>query len=1079
MATKTIKYQGQVYEMPWDKPGNPTKEEALAFVRSQNEPDKVSPKKLSDLVAGTTPDDRGLFTRLMDDYIFKTPELISDFTRRMDEEKINQSQGGGIIDKVVPYMSGFVRGSVDAMATPGDIILNLAGLKAVRGAKALSTLARILEGSLSGALAARGTGRMIEAENPGEVGIGAVQALLGTAGVVGNLPARRAIPKPGPLHGPVPPVVPVDAITDPARMLPSSTGAETPLTTPERVFTAGQAGIADPSMGYFHIESSPGGANRIIPISDQIAAERGLEPLAPPIDLPPNPDVGLMFHDTSVPPSELPLTQPVVTTPNNILANAASQGIPPVEFGDLRHGLRRTQDIPYGLQTTVPNAVREPGMNQAVFEALVPPDLGQRTRYGPRPTNVVPFREVPSVNAPEVPQPRMQTSSPNTEAALNEANRIRQELAKRRAAKANAKPANPPEVAVDTIDKVRESGGIVPPDKEAEVIQKIKQSWFRDVYDRIGTSVLTQLKGGLLSKEISRPLANLLTSTRTEANRLGGHYANIIRQASKGLSKEENLLAYRILDGTAQISDVTPGNVKVAVAKIRRVTEELGDLAETSGIHIKIGPGESVPFKKMEGPYAHHTYPSDFFADEESLITRLIESGRTPEEARKIVENSRTFGERFISPTHAREFNVPGYIEDLGVMEKYAYDMAERITQARNFGAKDIADPASPISQLIARSGNPEKANRLVTEYLNRGTKAHTNIQKAAQAIVRFEVLSHLSLSGINQLADLAGVPVRTGFVNFAKGIGETIKDYEKAVGKATETGALAIMKKEILKDVSQGKFESFAYGLSKAEEVVRTVSAMSGRAAVQDLFGRLQRNPGNTRLKKELGRLLDGNIDEILKQKELTAEQINSAAGRTVELVNSIPDKLSLPPAFTYYNPLVRIPLLFKRFAFTTTSNLSKAILEDPRRLIPAIISYGLAGEAVGDVKAAITGAAQGAVSGDIQDKIIEAVANRDEKSPFDFGHPVMNRAVANLMQSWFLGIFGDMAEAGSRGWRGAAGFAAGPVGSDAFEAVDVINQGVRGNINPAVRGAARRVPFIGPGLSEALRPERKRGGI
>lgn len=1041
MANLTVQApDGKTYTLPWSEQRDPTEAEIDALIAAQNgKPNNTPGQNVP------TSDDDSYFGSLLESakgmgkFLYDVASVGPMSPSGMSPgEKANKAKE--IVEGLVsPITGGFqkVKGIADqyvqGQISPVDVITGV-------GKAAGHTAAGLI------GIPSEQIGKDIsEGKYKKAAGEATIPVALLAAGAMKPKGAAPKVPV-GELHGPI--EAPLRGrITDPARMLPSSTGTETPLTAPRsQTFYAGQAGVADPNLGYFSAENGT-----IIPVDPITAAKYGPEGIAPEQVAPTlGPDIGPMVHDT--------------TNPGGLLPTGEPGPVPPPNYGNLRHGL--SQEAPYHpVESLAPDRMRAPSTNQTVWDAILPENITGRSKYAAKASDIPSPKKSPSwfLEAEEV---RPNEGVPLSEADLNAVNETRQKIdARRQKMKAEIESKDPSstKTVAEAVTKASEDIPVEPAKAEQIVRNITKDSWFRDVYDRLFTGVDTQLK------KISPQLANLAYKARTEGNQLGGEWASKIKKVSKGLSKEDNLLAYRILDGQAKITDTTPGNVKAAVSKIRAITEEIGEIGEQSGIHIKVGPGESVPFKRMEGEYAPHQYPAEFFKDEGSLIQKLIESGKTAAEAEQIAKNSRLFSERFISPQHAREFNMPGYIEDLGVFEKYAYEMAERVKQAEHFGAMDVSPGAdTPINRLIEQSTNPEKARRLATEMLDRGIKADPNIHKAAQFVVNAEVLTHLSLSAINQISDLAGVPVRTGTRNFVSGLYQTLRNYGAAVEGATESGALAIMKKEILKDISQGHWASTSYGLSKMEEVVRTVSSTSGKAAIQDLFGKIKSGKLSTsqlkRARSEFGRLLDGDIDTILKQDKLTQKQINLAAGRTVELVNSIPDKLSLPPAFTYHNPLVRIPLLFKRFAFTTTKNLAQAIQQNPRRVIPALVTYGLLGEVTGDAKAAV----MASVHRDM-DKVVDAVSKRSDKTPFgDFGNKHVNRAVTNLMQSWFLGLFGDVAEGVSRGWRGTAGLVGGPVASDLYELADVTNQAVRGNFDPAKKSALKRVPFIGAGLAK-----------
>ena len=173
--------------------------------------------------SGPPEDERSWFARAVDT-VFTAPEFVRNAVRRMEEDKLRLSVHGDPLAKPAAMMAGFVAGTTEALATPGDILLTLSGLKAAREGARVANLARTVERAGSAALAARGAERVVDAETPGEQSLGVIQGALGLAGARGA--HKPAPPSPRPVRGALPPapmvVTPDGTVLRPGEVPPPS-----------------------------------------------------------------------------------------------------------------------------------------------------------------------------------------------------------------------------------------------------------------------------------------------------------------------------------------------------------------------------------------------------------------------------------------------------------------------------------------------------------------------------------------------------------------------------------------------------------------------------------------------------------------------------------------------------------------------------------------------------------------------------------------------------------------------------------------------------------------------------------------
>jgi len=610
---------------------------------------------------------------------------------------------------------------------------------------------------------------------------------------------------------------------------------------------------------------------------------------------------------------------------------------------------------------------------------------------------------------------------------------------------------------------------------------------YRTIYEPSGVSTLTKLKR---MGEKGSSLAKTLRDERTESNRLGGQEAVKVRKVRRMLSNAEQTEVVKLLDGQKPLNSASSEKVVKAYRMLRESTEYLGNLAVQAGVKMKDSKGNTVPFQKLAGEYFPHRYPEELFKDPVALKEKLLRHGKdaqgrplSPNAVDAMVKQITEKGERFSSPQHSRDFNLPGYLESLDALEAHQYELAQAITRTKRFGALDMADAGSTISQLVKNAEDPVRAKMMVNDYLERNEfdPDRSGQQKWYNRIVKAEVASKLSQFAITNMGDLAGTNAALGIRNTHKAIADTLMDRHGSADIAAGTGAHAILRKELLNDVKAGKFLSKAYGTAGTEKAIRTVAALAGRVEVQKLFAKAKKDP---RFKKTLADFVDGDVNDVLKQEKLTKEQIDFGGGRGVEISSGIPDKLSLSKAMFADNPMMRLPFLFKRFAFMNTRNMVDVVKRQPtafakvKKAGTILAAYQVAGEVIGDTKSAITGL----VSGDVEEEIKgrgEYINSENWKFiGKTVGSKALDRIIANYLQAALFGVVGDVTESVVRKKLGkVSGTIGGPVLSDADEFAQVATDLAGGDYKSLGRAAARRVPYVGTGLAKRWAKESKSG--
>ena len=550
-------------------------------------------------------------------------------------------------------------------------------------------------------------------------------------------------------------------------------------------------------------------------------------------------------------------------------------------------------------------------------------------------------------------------------------------------------------------------------------------------------------------------LAELVSKTRHLGDYLGGEWGKRAKEAVKNLLPEQIKVYVESRD-----KGIVPNDPAVQKALEARavIDKEVVQAMKDSGAGIRTAEGKIIPFRERVNHWPHIYDRKNLVKNRDAFIAQLEKEGWTVDDAAKAVDNAAQHGERLISAQHERQGNAPGYRMDLDADLMHLNDMGKRIAEAREFGARDIADPNSPIEKLIKGTDDPKRVREILSAHLGRdvastGNPAWTTVNKGIRKVMSAAHLSHYAVSNFSQMAT---TPLRANLSAYAEAIGKVATDYKKAVGEAEATGALQTINQDLLREVGGEGAMSKLFLMKKSETLNRTVSAVAGKSTANQLFTQLKKDPTNKRARARLQNLVLEPVDNVLKQESLTPEQQGIAGGRMSEITQGRAQGIDLPRLWSGH-PIAEIPLLFKKYAFTQTRIIRDAVMENPGRNIPlALALYATMGEGIGDIKAGVKGAVSGVGPG-------QAIADRGEG---------LERVFANLGQAWALGILTDVISAGGKA-SGLAELMGGPVASDAGQLMYGAYHAAAdkpdgsGPYDPLKKQFARSIPFVGSGIA------------
>jgi hypothetical protein len=492
----------------------------------------------------------------------------------------------------------------------------------------------------------------------------------------------------------------------------------------------------------------------------------------------------------------------------------------------------------------------------------------------------------------------------------------------------------------------------------------------------------------------------------------GARWIDNIKDTFK-LTPEEFQNAVDVVEGNA-----APKSVKIhdAAETIQTQMKMIQDGLEKSGISVKNLKGELVPFKGRDN-YFPHQYPEGFW-DRPNVVDELVKNGMSRVDAQKYVLNRRRFGEQ-LSPFQYQRLPVdlPGYDKTPDAMVKYINTAARRLATAQELGPQDMT--GGWLADAVEKTPNPTLTDKwLKNDIPFRRDPLTPNQQigvKAADMFSKFAAYSHLSRFAISKVNSTIPIMLRSNDLDFAKEMKDVLTKAGYAHDIQTSTGVTHNIGSAIMDEINDNTNPIGLYGMKGVDNYFRTVAAGTGKGVAKDLFEKLK-NPNaspNIRDMERLRNLILEDPYKVLRQDSLTDNQINMAGARFAEQTQGLSEARKVPYGFS--EPLLQIPLIFKKYAFQHSKIMKDAIMDNPGRNIPlALALTQVFGEGVGDTKAALEALGISAVTGKPMGQTVSDEINKrgDFESRFLGQNKLVNHLADNLVQSWAPGVGTDILE-------------------------------------------------------------------
>jgi hypothetical protein len=495
-------------------------------------------------------------------------------------------------------------------------------------------------------------------------------------------------------------------------------------------------------------------------------------------------------------------------------------------------------------------------------------------------------------------------------------------------------PNTPVEMRNRIVARLRDEAGLGP--KPIGAIAKFKNDIsmaMREEFKRMGP--------------VGREIGQLIERTNTDAARRFNRYINPVVEDLERLKKDPKTFE--------QIVDYLEGNnanpteeVREIGDKMRAINDMIGDEMVNAGL-----------IEKKRANYWTHRYEG---VPDQTLIDAMKKQGLPDDVINKRIKDIAASRERKIGEEFRRnDLNVPGYRKDMDVFVDHLRNSARRVEEANAYGKLDLQDETSAISKLVAKAEDPERARNLAQRSIRGEAEGVSSRQKSLVGAARiWATASQLSLAGISNISGVLPIAVKGRLRDAGPALLKAFKGNTDPDAKfMNNVGTFRQFSGGFAETLGDKNFLYKVFGIEGTQNYLNRVAGATGNSYARILFDELNRNPANKKARRELEDLTFTSPEQLVRQTELSQDQLERAMIRMADLTQGSMANVNLPHGWVR-NDILRIPQTFMRTAFQTTKTMKDAIKENPTRAVKlAAIGMSL-GELIGDTKEVVKTGAQ-----------------------------------------------------------------------------------------------------------------------
>lgn len=399
---------------------------------------------------------------------------------------------------------------------------------------------------------------------------------------------------------------------------------------------------------------------------------------------------------------------------------------------------------------------------------------------------------------------------------------------------------------------------------------------------------------------------------------------------------------------------------------------------------------------------------------------------------------------------------------DKALLSDFYTDAARKIEEHTAFGprkGKLPEDVNTAIDNIKAKGGDYRSAYRIADAYFN-PNRLDEGTQEIWNKLANIEVSTKLGMSVISNATQPVNVALVTGNMTLLKSLAREINDFKSAEDFALRAGSIlssVTHESQITSGVAPSNFSSkmLEYtGFSPVEVHNRIVASMAGADHAVSMFNRLKQNPQDTYARRHLSHWLGLDPDTLVNQRQLTTDQILTAAHTLTDRTQFRTTPMEVPPSWGSSLPM-RMITLFKNFSFNQARFMKEILVNEVgkgnmRPLIPLLTTMPMVGLLADRLKKGIMG----------------------RKQDTDFWNAMIDAYTA-------VGGFGIVSDlAAQAAAKRLAKFTIGPIAGDATDLVESFFSGTKKDpMKGTKRFLTRQIPVVGRPLAEHAFPSEKRG--
>lgn len=627
-------------------------------------------------------------------------------------------------------------------------------------------------------------------------------------------------------------------------------------------------------------------------------------------------------------------------------------------------------------------------------------------------------------------------------------------------------------------------------------------SLFTNLGIRRAGKVLNTL--GVEAQQIAKSLETIEANAPVVAGKWGGTLNTILNkldtaQASlwaETMAKRETAYAKAIAENAPYIEPLS-GDTTVdnALSAWKSVGNQIGKEMEANGVLV-----DEVPFKlDPNKPYFPHIHKYDelkaALKSREFIQNMAKENGISYGEAEAALKRySQAVGSgKMANIEKKRTINIPGWEQDPRVaLPLYIENAAKRLETIKQFGQDDKI-LLELRTRAIERSGDHGNsvANLIddtISVFNGNAPLKWEQMRGFLQGVRSFSTASKLSLASISNAFQTNNSALASSVKALADGAGYSIMNRKKAliyaerVGAAMDTAVRDAM--EAMSGGTTGRWAKLArgaldkFGFTKSEKTNRVFAANIGKQYILIESGKILKNPFDKAAGKALKELgidpldvikFNGPTDVMLAQASekilmsgAARDMVMRGSNKFTKITQFGRGALDLP--ITWNSEIGKTLTQFKNFSYNQSIFLYDQIIKKGvlkgnfTPLMDFMVSYGLSGEIIADIRSPITG----------------------KERPDMYEEPIQ-RYFENLLYAGGLGLWTDYIQAGGRVDR-VKEFAEGPnialvAGATALPIQELmywakVANGEDPGIDPALKFIWKQIPRAITGPTEQVAP-------